>query len=83
MFAIKETIGTKYTLVKKETKYACNGDNIGDLVWMQSKFQRPFTKETKHDCNLKSKTDFKCVQSVALGTRYACNVESRPRITRQ
>ena len=26
--------------VRIGTKYACNHDNKGDLIWMQSKFQR-------------------------------------------
>ena len=27
-------------LIQKGTKYACNDNNNGDLIWMQSQFQR-------------------------------------------
>ena len=41
MVEIIFTTGTKYAiLVQQGTKYACNDNNNGDLIWMQSQFQR-------------------------------------------
>ena len=45
-------------LVKKVTKYDCNDDHNGDLIWLQSKFQKGLNmiaiqvfKRTIYDCN--------------------------------
>ena len=48
------------------TKYACNDNNKGDLIRMQSQFQR--------DLNMLAISNPKW-------TIYACNVENGPRVT--
>ena len=35
----------------------------------------------KYDCNDDHNGDLICLQSLPIGTEYACNVENRPRVT--
>ena len=62
------------------TLYACNHDKNEDQIWMQSQFHWELNmlafaiiEWTISACNLKLKTDYLCLQSFEIGTKYACN----------
>ena len=40
-----------------------------------------FIMGIKYACNLKSKRNYLCLQSLSKWTRYACNVENSPKVT--
>ena len=67
-------------MIKKGTKHDCNvNSESGHIIWPINYRTAPFMiaiifmMETKYASDLKSKTNYFCLQSVSIGTKYDCN----------
>ena len=61
----------------------CNNFHERDQICLQLWKQRGpnmdailVSKGTKYACNLKSESDYICLQFLSIGTKYACNVRA-------